>query len=400
MISSFHVKTFFSGSIKFCLFAFLTLNILCTMPFIAAAQTGSSAVEETTNDEWERHLSLSGIFEVKFPQKYKYKLYPFRYSDEKIAFSVEILGSLDSNDENSDRNVMVNAVQTFGEYITLRQAKSILAREVAKYALSAKKIGASVLAKEDIESRGFPGKRLYITYNDNGKKYGMRIHIYITEYAKVEQVITAPADVVYSYRSDSFFDSLKLYDGITTLEEPVEFAKGWEEHTAKNATYTVKLPPQNSVYTPYPPQFSITPAMETMRFSFVDPVVEETVFYNVYSYKLKNNIDYDTAKRILFSQHVKQYAESASIENFETKSSISNHIYEMNSRMIISPPEDKPYISSLMLKIFYAGDTAVVQEILSSGNHTKAGLPDLLFNEILTFHPERYKPPQIESSPE
>ncbi len=396
MISNLHMSNLFLNSTKLFLFLLLGLSILCIEPPCAKAQFEIDAEleKQRKKEEWEHHLSLSGVFETKFPQKYKYKLYPFRYNNDHIAFSAEILASLDGSKENNDKSILIKAVQTFGDSLSLRRAKIILNQEAAKYVRSAKKIGGAVLVNEDIKHHDFPGKRVYYTYFDGDIKYGMRIRIYMTDYAKVEQVLTAPANVMYSYRSDDFFDSLKLFDGITKLEEPKDFAKGWNTHTSNNKAFSVKLPPVNSDYTPNPPKFIITPTKETMYFRIIDPVIGETVFYNIYSYKLKKQISYDLAKRLLFSQHVKKYVENASIESLDTKSSINNHIYDMSARLIIAPPNNRPYLSSLFLKMRYAGDSAIVQEIVSSANHTASGLPDLLLNETLTYHPEKYRAPK------
>lgn len=395
------MSNLFLRSTKLFLFLLLGFSVLFTTPPRAKAQFEIDAELEKQNkkEEWEHHLSLSGIFAAKFPQKYKYKLYPFRYNKEKIAFSTEIVSSLDGNTENKDKNILIKAVQTFGDYISIKQAKKILEQEADRYVKSAKKMGGAVLVNEEVEHNKFPGRRIYITYSDNEEKFGIRIRIYMTEYAKVEQVLTAPANVMYSYRADDFFDSLKLFDGITKLDEPVEFAKGWTEYTSNNKAFTVKLPPTNSDYTPSPPEFSVSPTKEIMHFKIIDPVVGETVFYSVYSYKLKSKISYDMAKRILFTQHVKKYVENASIESLETKSSINNHIYDMSARLIIAPPKNRPYLSSLLLKMRYAGDSAVVQEIVSSANHASTGLPDLLLSETLTYQPENYVAPPSPPAP-
>lgn len=392
MISNFHMSNLFFRLTKPFIFLLLGFCILFAIPPCAKAQIKSDTIQQE-KEEWERHVSLSGIFDTKFPQKYKYKLYPFRFNNENIAFSTEILSSLDGNIENKNKTIFIKAVQTFGDYISLKQAKKILEQEADKFVKSAEEMGGSVLVNEEIQHNEFPGRRIYFTYTDNEEKLGMRIRIYMTNYAKIEQILTAPASAMYSYRSDDFFESIKLYDGITKLEEPEKFAAGWTDYTSNNKSFTVKLPPVNSDYTPSPPQFTASPAKESMHFKFVDPVVGETVFYNIYSYKLNKQISYDLAKRILFTQHVKKYVENASIESLETKSSINNHIYDMSSRLIISPPKDRPYLSSLLLKMQYAGDSAIVQEIISSSNHVSTGLPDLLLKETLTYHPEKYVAP-------
>ena len=343
-------------------------------------------------EEWERHSSISGIFEVKFPQNYKYKVFPFRFNNKEIAFSVEILSSLDGTAATQDKSILVRAAQTFGGQIQYKKAKQILDQEAARYVASAEKMGGNVLTNEDFVYNDFPGKNIYITYYSDGGKYGIRVRTYMTDYAKVEQVLTGSAQSMFSYRSDDFFDSLRLNDGRISLDEPEEFAKGWTEYTSNNKLFTVKLPPQNADYTPVPPRFAVVPGKEVMRFFFLDPVVNETVFYNVYAYKLKRKINYSTAKRILFSQHVKKYVDNASIENLNTKNTVQDDHNSMIAKLVIAPPPNKPYLSQLHLEMRYAGDVAIVQEIASSANHAITGFPDLLADTV-KFYPKNYQEP-------
>jgi len=379
---------------KTCLLTLLGISILCAIPPLAKAQfeiTVDNTEEEQEKEEWERHISLSGIFEAKFPQDYKYKIFPFRFNKEKIAFSTELLSSLDGNKASENRSIIIRAVQTFGNPISLRKAKKLLKREAERYVRSAKKTGGTVIDNEDIDYHSFPGKNIYITFYEKGEKFGIRIRVYITDYSKVEQVLTGPAKAMFSYRSDDFFNTLKLNDGITTLDEPLEFAKGWKEYTANNNTFTVKLPPVNANYVPKPPQFAGSPKKEVMRTMFVDPVANEKVFYKVYSYNLNEKLNYKLAKKILFTQHVQKYVDNASIKNLNTKSTIKDKINIMSATLIITPPKNTPYISSLMLKMHYIGNIAVVQEITSSANHAANDFPSLLLNKTLKFHPRKFK---------
>ncbi len=395
MLSNFHMNNVPFRFLKLSLLSLLGISLLCCLPFShsnAQFEITIDKKEKKEEKEWERHMSISNVFESKFPQSYKYKIFPFRYNEEKIAFGVEILSTLDGTVPAKNKSIFIRAVQTFGDPIDLWKAKKILDQEAAIYVRSAKKIGGTILTNENIDHNDFPGKNIYITYYADGKKYGIRIRIYMTNYSRVEQVLTGSAKTLFSYRSDDFFNSLKLYDGITALEEPKKFAEGWTKHTAKNKIFTVKLPPVNSSYTPSPPKFVVKPRKECMKFLFYDPVINETVFYNVYAYKLKKKIDEKLAKHILFSQHIDKYVDNLSIESLNMKNTVKDGVNVMGIRLIIAPPKDKPYLSSLLLEMRYSGDIVVVQEITSSANHTRNGFPDMLY-KMLEFHPEKYKEP-------
>ncbi len=392
MFCKFSVSAFHLLIIKRFMLVFLGFGIFLGVSVPARAQFDIPLGEEEEEIIWEKHDSITGIFSVKFPTKYQYRILPFRYNHRNTAFSVEIVSSLSGNATiKKGKSIMVRATQTFGGVIPLWLAKQILDREAKRYAESAAVTGGKVMTNDDIVHNEFPGKDLYILYtNSAGQKHGMRIRIYMTNYAKVEQVMTGSAASMFSYIADDFFDSIVLYDGLKKLDEPRPFGTNWTEYTSPNNVFTVKLLPTNPDYTPKPPQFSANATQERMSFKFVDPVVKEDVYYDVYSYRLENDIDFELAKRLLFLRHVKKYIENASIEGLSTTASIESAANIITTRLIIEPPEDKDYLSTLLLKLYYRGNTMVVQEVLSSTNHSVAGFPKLL-RDSLTFHPERYK---------
>ena len=391
MRRNFSIHLFYSSrQMKLVLLACFSVAAICLASLNAAAQF-EVPVGDGEEVKWERHESVSGVFETKFPQNYQYKVFPFRFNNEKVAFSVDILSSPDGHKITKDNNIMIHAAQTFGKSLTTKQAKKILSRESEKYISSAEKIGGLVIENKDIEYKGFLGKNIYITYlNENGEKFGTHVRLYVTDYSKIEQVLTTSMQNIHTYRSDDFFESLKIYDGITSLAKPKKFGNGWDVYTSKNNVFTVKLPPVNADFLPYPPRFKTKPTHEKMYFSFVDPVTQEVIYYNVYSYKLDRTANYTIAKRILFSQHVKKYVRTASIDGFKTDGIAGKQTNIINARLIISPPKSKPYLTTLLLNGQYKDNIVVVQEILSSTNHAKSKLPLLLQNS-LKFHPEQYK---------
>ncbi len=387
----------------FCLLAFLHLVTLIFYPAMSHAQNEDMpeildareiAEKEMKKKEkkikWEIHRSVTNIFETKFPRKYKYKIFPFQFNDDTVAFAVEVLSSLD--DENSgkkEKSVMINAVQTFSHNgITYRDVDRIIKRETRKYMQSARQLNGTVLTNEDVELRGFPGKKIYISYDINGKKYGIRILLLITNYSKVEHVLSGPKDTMYSYRSNDFFESIKVFDGITKKKNPI--GVGWVDYTSPNNIFTVKLPPKNSYYAPTLPKFSATPAKGRMRFVITDPVLEKDVIYNVYSYKNKKKLSRKEVKTILFSKHVSKFVKNASIDTLKTEDATIGDIRTMKTKLIITPTDIYPDISTIFFEATYKGDTLVVQEFLCSKRHAKSGLNRTLFS-LMEFHPEKYK---------
>ncbi len=346
--------------------------------------------DDTNEVKWERFESVTGVFTAKFPQKYKYKIFPFRFNKDTVAFSGEILSTLDGQKDSNEKSILIKVVQTFGDPLTSKEIKKKLNDEAQKYVQSIKSIGGTVLTNEDYVHNGIKAKRFYITYMDNGEKFGMRMIIYMTDYSKIEQVLSGPAKTMYSYRSDDFFSSIKLHDGITVLDEPAPFARGWNEVTSKNNVFTVKLPPKNPDYTPNPPTLKASKKKEYLFFEFIDPVRDESMFYSVYSYRLKKKATYELTKNILFSSHITKFVKNASIDHLKVENSIIEDTNVMSTKIVVPPPAKFPYINTILLEARYKNNTIVIQEIMTTAGHARSGLPKNLM-ATLKFHPEKYK---------
>lgn len=339
--------------------------------------------------EWLLHKSITRTFEAKFPQKYKYKIFPFQFNKDKFASSAEIVSSLDGDAESKrEKSVLIKVTQTFGSELTYSEMKKILERAANRYVLSAKSINGVVLTNKDLKHNGFFGKDIYISYKIKGEKYGLRIHLYMTNFSKVEQVLSGPSHTMYSYRSDDFFDTIELYDGIMTKKD-IPLGYGWIDYTSKQNIFTVTLPPKSKDYTPIPPKFTTNGRSEAMTFIVSDPVIEQTMRYNVYSYRGDKAYSYSDIKTLVFAKHVSKFVQNVSSESLNVKNLTINGVDAMKTKLVITPSERYPNISTIYLEAQYKGNTLVVQELLSSKKHAKSEL-DKTFFALLKFHPEKY----------
>lgn len=355
--------------------------------------------------EWQLHKSVSEIFDTKFPRAYKYNVYPFQFNQDTVAMSAEILSSLDGDLTNSkDKSVLIKAVHTWGEELSLQDMKSVIERTARRYASSSKDLEVNVVSNEDIDHKGFLGKDIYITYHVEDEKYGLRIRVFTTNYAKVEQVLSGPANTMYSYRSDDFFNSLTLYDGIVKLKMKdiengdAELGYGWVDYTSKNNVFTVKLPPINKDYSPLPPTFKANTSREIMRYQIVDPVMEQKAYYNVFMYKKNAKYGLHNVKNILLSNHIARFVDNAgNQDNLNTQNSFENGVNFVKTRLVISPIDSMPDINTIIYEARYKDDTLIVQEFLCNVRYADSGLSQALF-KFLKFHPSKYTP--FEGEPE
>ncbi len=379
-----------------CFLCLIILSII-NMPYVSYAKDKKNIKEIAKSEnekkdnkvKWEIHKSITEVFDVKFPKKYKYKIFPFQFNNDTIAFALEITASLDNKDAKvKEKSALIKVTQTFGDELTYRNVKNILNSETEKYKQAAKSMNGKLVINEEMKHNGFLGKKFYITYKSRGKKFGLRVMVYMTNYSKIEQVLTGPIESMYSYRSDDFFDTIKLYDGRFKKENPI--GVGWIDYTSKNNIFTAVLPPKNSDFTPFAPKFFAKPKREIMEFEILDPVINKKVKYNIYSYKNNKPLTLKHVKKILFSKHISKFIENASADNLKTNNTVLDGVTTMKTKLIISPTEKYPDVNSIFFEAKFKGDTLVIQELLTNNAHANSGLDRTLFS-LMKFHPEKYK---------
>jgi len=365
------------------LFLFYTLGTNLSFAQLVADQSDK---EESV--PWEVHSTVAQTFDAKFPREYKYKVFPFKISNNHIAFSVEIFSTLDGKKDSTEKSVVLKSQHTLGEELSYTQVKNILKNTARRYEIAAAGLEGTVLTNEDVKHNGFLGKHMYITYKENGEKYGLRLAVYMTNYAKVEQILIGPAQTMYSYRSDDFFKSIVLYDGIVRMSG--SSGTGWVDYTSKNKIFTAVLPPQNGDYTPTLPIFKSSPRQDAMKFEIVDPVLDQKIFYNVTGYKLGKKINRTEAKELLINRHISKFVDNATPSNIKSEDTITGDVSKMRLKLVIPPLKRHPYIRALSFDVRYKGDIMVVQEIRSSPGPINVGLDKAIFS-LFKFHPEQYE---------
>ncbi|MCF6318292.1 MAG: hypothetical protein L3J83_03280, partial [Proteobacteria bacterium] len=163
-----------------------------------------------------------------------------------------------------NNTISIKSTHGFGGAIGKTRAINILKRESKKYLSIAKTLNAKVVTNEKIKHKGFSGHKIHMTFNSEGKKYGIRLQIFVTNQAIIEMIVTAPKENLYSYRIDDFFNSITPIDGIVEQKKPI--GTGWIPITSTNNTFTVKLTPQTSEYTPKLASFRANPSIERMTY--------------------------------------------------------------------------------------------------------------------------------------
>jgi len=198
--------------------------------FSTSVAVAQFEIQKNQEDEvrWGLHDSITDAFTAKFPNKYKYKIFPFKYNQNSVAFSGEIISTLDGGIPGKNDNIVIKVTHSFGGELNAAAINKSIDVETAKQKRLAKRLEGILITNQRLKHKGFIAHDYYITYSNGSSRYGLRTRVIYTSHAKIEQIITGNASGLYSYKAEDFFNSLQPKDGIV-IEEETDLGFGWED---------------------------------------------------------------------------------------------------------------------------------------------------------------------------
>lgn len=348
--------------------------------------------------DWELYSSDSGVFNVRFPIDYKYKIYNILVNDSSSAYAEEVVASLASELSPDDiKNYLVEMHQTLGKPLAASQMRKYLDNDAKTYEALAKQNNGELVTNEDFQHFGFLGKNIYITYTDSSlgenALQALRVSILYTNTAKIQMVLTGSPRGMYSQNNNSFFESIRLSDGHG--KPSIDKKENWEKLSDANNIFSLVIPPRHAIYRPDPVRYKLSKRISSAHTIFYDPIINQKMFYNVYAYKIGTPIKDKMVKKIIFSQHISKFVTGAQEDSLKLTFSTKNQDSVASTQIIIEPKEDIPYVDAVRLRASYRDGYIVVQEITGSQNLALGDFSTVLL-ESLEFHPENFKETTVE----
>ncbi|MCB1681474.1 MAG: hypothetical protein KDI65_06025 [Alphaproteobacteria bacterium] len=339
---------------------------------------------------WEYHKSISGAFDARFPSNYKIRSNPLRVDEHTVIFRVEVVSEVEDDDNPNAPNKVysIKVDQTTGKGLGKSKVNDLLARDYYKYQKFAKAMGGKIESQKDVDDFGFPGKEFYFTFEKDGVEQGMRIKVMYTDVSRVEAALSGPQSSMYSFRSNDFFDSLKLYDGAATIDgKPGD---GWEEYESPLGLFTLVLPEKANTFALGPPRFVSNQMREKGRYTLKDPVLGYKTFFNFFGYKIKQKKNFDDVKTLLFAEHISKYVTNVTRDNlkFDERMAPDDKYGIISTKIRMRGLEKHPYMTAVIIQALFNDDGVVVLEYLGSYPHVESPLGKTLFS-LVKFHPEK-----------
>lgn len=357
------------------------------------AITGLSGLALAQKVTWEFHKSLTGAFDVRFPSKYKMKSIPLRIDAKTVLFRTEIVANVgEGPDGKANQKVfLVKVDQSLASHLRKKEISKLLEVDAYKYKKSAQNSGGTIITNEGFVVDGFAGRDIYLTYGDGDEKQGIRVKIMYTDVSRIEMVLTGPASSMYAYKSNDFFDSLKLYDGPGKVDGTP--GENWQDFESPLGLFTLRLPPPDNSFVAGPPKFAHDgKKRERGRFAFVDPILKYKTFFNFYGYRITDDkMNFDKVKTFLLSEHVAQYADKIRLEDLkiDTETVADGSYGKVTTLVRMRPLERYPYINTILLQALFNDNGIVVLEFMGANTHVETPLGKTVFS-LVKFHPEKY----------
>jgi len=363
---------------------------LSLLTFTFMMPTPSHASDKASG--WEFHRSISGAFEVRFPKKYKQKIRTLRQTKNNVIYRNEYIAEI-GNDPERYKNLLyvIKVEQTIGLPLSFKTIKRIVEAKTNEYVTGMQKNGAVLRSIKKIDQNGAFGKELFFTYEENGIDMGFRVKMVHSDVSRIEQVLTGPTEQIYSYRSNDFFESLKIFDGYST--KPGDFEKEWEKHTSPRNIYTVLTPPKNDFFNFGPFEFKKSKKVEKGEMTFKDPLLNNRTYYSTFGYKMDKPFNERNIKSFLFRNHMSKYG-----ANFASTDKLNFNVKKYKDRIIVTaglsviPPKSRPYANTVYFHGTFKGQYALIQELEGNKNTIMAPFMMSLLS-LVDLHPERQGKP-------
>ncbi|GJL84306.1 MAG: hypothetical protein DHS20C02_00810 [Micavibrio sp.] len=359
---------------------------ILALVIIAGLSMGVS-IANADDIKWILYKSDTGIFDVRAANKFDTKTSSFRIDDERIANSSTAISVVDQRRfKDTFKSYLIKIDQTIGPALTYDQIETFLNYEIQNYTNRYIDMNAVIKNKELKYFNGKPGAELQISYEDPDMgARSTRVRILYTDATRVEQSLTGDEHILYGYQAKKFFKTLLIRDGLSYTEG--KLGGDWGTHTSPMGLFTVFLPHPAPPYVMKEPRIkAASKNSELISQTFYDPVWGHKIFYRVHGYKFNQELSMANVKKVLFDKHVSKYKRDSSTFQF-TKTPTENHMI-LETEMNINPPSKALHANFARLRVFFAKNYMVVQEIISTKPLATSTLIDKTMN-LIEFHPDK-----------
>jgi len=366
------------------------LSVLSALMLLALSGLQAQA------QNWTDYKDEDGIFYVLMPENYKVNKKIFRMNEQEVYTSTEATATIDNTDFiDVVKKYAIRYDQTIARSIASNDIPDLIEKDLNKYIKYYESIGGVIRDKELGSFNRRPGGEVIMAYRtEDGKLASTRVRIIYTESTRLEQIYTGPDESMFDHRAKDFFNSLTMKDGRTTYEGDME--RVWSDVTSPFELFKISVPNAAPPYVPHDIKTSKNNKVERLSLQLVDPVYDNTLFYNVYGYRFNTLMTMDNVQQVIMEKHLKKFRVDIRKLKF---SHASNGAYPvLGTKMHFAAPDAYPYMNTIKLNAYYYGPFVVVQEMVGSNIHVESDVATRMMKRLQFTPVEGHKKHQSEKS--
>lgn len=374
--------------------------LMTLLPPAPSLATSTTARRNDIGPAWLDYTSQSGLFKVRSPEEHKSSYASFMIEDERLLGSEEFSALLPQQKDGVPRTCILKLDQTLGPDMSKEEVAWMINRDLQAYDNYYKKLGG-ITGYQPQQTHNNRDKRILVytsgeinvAYED--PKLGpqaVRVRILMSGNTRLHQIVSGPKGFPDSYQARDFMDTLVFHPGFAKSKE--SFLSNWQPLESPTGMFSVIYP--QKIAAPY---YTILPTVkwddntERVSLNFYDPVRDERIFFNVYGYKFKANLNASGQKEVLMKRHIEQHLKPGVEINLSSGTDPIRKKPYMEASIPIPAPKGYPYINSVSIRSYISGPYMVVQEVMTSPTLEKSELIKNL-GRHLDFTPEKIHAPR------
>lgn len=337
--------------------------------------------------EWHAYSSKSSLFTLRIPNNVVEEPRGLRIGPNRIAQVGQAISTIDERPyKDTIKNYIVKYEQTIGPQLTDDEIAELLVRELDVFTEYYKKLEGVQKHREELTyQNGIPASELYISYQDPTLgPQSIRLRVLYPRSGKILHIATGPEKTMDSFQTQKYFESMTAKEGYK--RRPIPIREEWKPVDTPLGIFTAYLPEVMDPYVPGPAKVSSSDTVDRLSIRFYDPIWKNVIFYRVYGYQLKGNLNYLTAEKAVKKYHILRHrlkADNIDIVQFKSKKNIPG----VRAEYSITPPENFPFVNWVKLRAEFFNDRLIVHEVMSSQRFAQSKFMDFVIENV-DFHIE------------
>ncbi len=332
-------------------------------------------------EDWHIFKSESNLFQVRIPDNVQEKIQEFRIDGRRVAQVNQAVSTIDQRPfRETVKNYIIKYEQTLGLGVDDEDIAELITLELDLYSNHYKSLNGEQKSRKDLFfHKNVPAGEIHIAYEDPelGPQH-IRARVLFTRSAKIQHIVSGPPEVINSIPTRKYFESLWTDAGFKRKDGSIR--NDWQTIKSPLGVFTTYLPEKMNPYVPEDIKIKSSENIERISIQFYDPVLRQTMFYNIYGYKVANRPNDLNVENLTREKHVLRHLFDDKEVKFKQLTFKDMPI--LQTEYAIDPPENHPYVNFVKLRSEFANNHILVHEIIGPARLVKSNFIDNIVKSV------------------